>query len=95
MKLSKHQKQIVDAILVGKVFDIPSYLKEFQKWHLCKYDLSRPLAKFEEEEGGKQYKVIVDEDKFFTKTKASINFNFGTQYFDMPIPRKPEDIPED
>ena len=54
MKLTKHQKQIVDAIIEGTVYDIPSYLKEFQKWHLRKYDLTRPLAKFTEEEGGNQ-----------------------------------------
>lgn len=95
MKLTKHQKQIVDAIIAGTVFDIPSYLRKFNKWHLCKYDLSRPLAKFEEEEGDKQYKVIVDEDKFYIKTKSPMNFGFTTQYVDIPIPRKPEDIPDD
>lgn len=95
MKLSKHQKQIVDAILTGKVFDIPSYLKEFQKCHLCKYDLSRPFAQFEEEEGGKQYKVIVDEDKFYIKSKYPTNFGFGTTCVDVSMPRNPEDIPED
>lgn len=52
MKLTKHQKQIVGAIIKGTVYDIPSYLKEFQKWHLRKYDLSRPISKFTEEEGG-------------------------------------------
>lgn len=95
MKLSKHQKQIVDAIIEGKVFDIPSYLREFNKWHLCKYDLSRPLAKFEKEEGDKQYKVIVDKDKFYIQTKSPMNTGFGTYYVDMSIPRKPEDIPDD
>lgn len=95
MKLTKHQKQIVDAIIAGTVFDIPSYLREFNKWHLCKYDLSRPLAKFEEEEGDKQYKVIIDKDKFYIQTKSPMNTGFGTYYVDMPIPRKPEDIPDD
>ena len=95
MKLTKHQKQIVDAIIAGTVFDIPSYLKELSKWNLCKYDLSRPLAKFEEEEGDKQYKVIVDEEKFYIQTKSPMNTGFGTYYVDMSIPRKPEDIPDD
>ena len=95
MKLSKHQKRIVDAIIAGTVFDIPSYLKEFNKWHLCKYDLTRPLAKYEEEEGDKQYKVIVDKEKFYIQTKSPMNTGFGTYYVDMPIPRKPEDIPDD
>ena len=73
MKLSKHQKKIVDAIIKGTVYDIPSYLKVFEKWHLCKYDLSRPTVKFKEEEGGKQYKVIVDREKAYIKSNSPMN----------------------
>lgn len=95
MKLTKHQKQIVDAIIKGKVYDIPSYLKEFQKWHLRKYDLSRPIAKFTEKEGGKRYKVIIDEDKAYIKGIAPLNTGIGTINVDKKFPRKAEDIPDD
>lgn len=95
MKLSKHQKQIVDALIKGTVYDIPSYLKEFQKWHLRKYDLTRPLAKFTEEEGGNQYKVIIDEDKAYIKGTTPMNMGIGTINVDTKFLRKPEDIPDD
>ena len=95
MKLTKHQKQIVDAIIKGTVYDIPSYLKEFQKWHLRKYDLTRPLAKFTEEEGGNQYKVIIDEDKAYIKGTTPMNMGIGTINVDTKFLRKPEDIPDD
>lgn len=95
MKLTKHQKQVVNAIIEGKVYDIPSYLKEFQKCHLRKYDLSRPLAKFEEEEGGNQYKVIIDEDKAYIKGTNPMNTGFGTINFETNFLRKTEDIPTD
>lgn len=95
MKLTKHQKQIVDAIIKGTVYDIPSYLKEFQKWHLRKYDLSRPIAKFTEKEGGKRYKVIIDEDKAYIKGTAPLNTGIGTINVDTKFPRKAEDIPDD
>lgn len=94
MKLTKHQKQIVDAIVKGTVYDIPSYLKEFQKWHLRKYDLTHPIAKFTEEEGGKRYKVIIDEDKAYTKGIVPMNMGIGTINVDTKLPRKPEDIPD-
>lgn len=95
MKLSKHQKKIVDAIINGTVYDIPSYLKEFKKWHLCKYDLTQPLAKFKSEEGGNLYKVIIDEDKAYIKGTAPMNMGIGTINVDTKFPRKPEDIPDD
>lgn len=95
MKLTKHQKQIVDAIIKGTVYDIPSYLKEFQKWRLQKYDLTRPLAKFTEEEGENRYKVIIDEDKAYIKGTTPMNIGIGTINVDTKFPRKPEDIPDD
>lgn len=95
MKLTKHQKQIVDAIIKGTVYDIPSYLKEFQKWYPRKYDSTRPIAKFTEEEGGKRYKVIIDEDKAFIKGIAPMNTGIGTINVDTKFPRKSEDIPDD
>ena len=93
MKLSKHQKKIVDAIISGKVYDIPTYLKEFKKVHTGQYNLTKPLDKFSKAEGGKQYKVIIDEDKAYIKSKSPIDMGFGTYYTDTKI-RKPS-IPDD
>lgn len=97
MNLTKHQRQIVDAIIKGTVYDIPSYLKEFQKYHLRQYDLTRPLAKFTEEEGKKRYKVIIDEDKAYIKGTATLNMSMGLgkTIVDTKFLRKPEDIPND
>lgn len=95
MKLTKRQKQIVDAIIKGTVYDIPSYLKEFQKWHLQKYDLTRPLAKFTEEQGKNRYKVIIDEDRAYIKGITPQNMGIGTINIETKLLRKPEDIPED
>lgn len=95
MKLTKHQKQIVDAIIKGTVYDIPSYLRVFKKWHLRKYDLTRPIARFAEKEGGKRYKVIIDEDKVYIKGKATLNTGIGPINVDTKLPRKQKDIPDD
>lgn len=96
MKLSKHQKKIVDAIINGTVYDIPSYLKTFQKWHLCKYNLTRPTEKFKQEEGGKQYKVIVDREKAYIKSTIPVNMGImGTHNFENEFLKKAEDIPDE
>ncbi len=96
MKLSKHKKRIVDAIIDKRVYDIPSYLREFGKWHLCKYDLTRPTAKFAEEQDGKEYKVIIDEDKAYVKVSSPMNMGvLGTINSETKLRRKPEDIPDD
>lgn len=94
MKLTKHQKQIVDAIIKGTVYDIPSYLKVFKKLHPQKYDLTRPLEKFSEE-GKKRYKVIIDENKVYSKGTTTLNMGIGAINIDTKIPRKSEDIPDD
>ena len=95
MKLTKHQKQIVGAIIKGTVYDIPSYLKEFQKWHLRKYDLSRPISKFTEEEGGKRYKLIIDEDKAYIKGTVTMNMGITSINLDNKLLKNSEDIPDD
>lgn len=96
MKLSKHQKKIVDAIINGTVYDIPSYLKTFQKWQLCKYNITSHIEKFKQEEGGKQYKVIVDREKAYIKNTIPMNMGMmGTRNFETEILKKAEDIPDD
>lgn len=96
MKLSKHQKKIVDAIINGTVYDIPSYLKTFQKWQLCKYNLTRPTERFKQEQGGKQYKVIIDREKAYIKSSTPMKMGFmGTINVTNEFLKNPEDIPGD
>ena len=96
MKLSKHQKKIVDAIINGTVYDIPSYLKTFQKWQLCKYNLTRPTERFKQEQGGKQYKVIIDREKAYIKSSTPMKMGFmGTVNVTNEFLKNPEDIPSD
>ena len=38
MKLTKHQKEIVDKIISGEISDLPSYLRVFSKAHNRQYD---------------------------------------------------------
>lgn len=94
MKLSKHQKQIVNEIIKGTVYDIPTYLKAFNKWHLCKYDLTNPYEKFKEEEGGVQYKVITDESKAYYTGTTPMNMGIGTINVATKILKKAEEIPD-
>lgn len=77
MRLSRHQKEIVKAIIQKKVYDIPSYLDYFGKWHLGKYDMDMLRAKFKEAEGGEQYKVIVDADQAYIKSVTTTKMPFG------------------
>jgi hypothetical protein len=96
MKLSKHQRRIVDEIIKGSVYDIPTYLKVFQKGHICKYDLARPYEKFKKEEGGAQYKVIIDQNKAYVKGVSSTKMEFGgTMTFETKLLKKAENMPDD
>ena len=66
MKLTSHQKEIVDKIISGEVFDIPSYLRTFGKGHEQQYDLNRIQATFEEHEGGKTHIFREASHNFYT-----------------------------
>ena len=58
MKLTKHQKEIVEKIVNGQVFDISTYLMVFQNYHIEQYDIDELKKKFESDEADKEYKVI-------------------------------------
>ena len=38
MKLTPTQKKIIDKIITGEVFDIPTYLQVFNKGHYQQYN---------------------------------------------------------
>lgn len=66
MELTKHQEQIVDKIIEGKVYDITTYLKEFEKVHMKKYDLSEIRKVFENLEKDKRYSFIEQDSYYYT-----------------------------
>ncbi len=82
MKLTNHQKEIIIEIINGKVFDITSYLITFQNYILEKYDIDELRKKFNEEESGKEYKVIKEGFSLFTFQRVE-----GIVPMTLPTPR--------
>lgn len=66
MKLTKHQEKIVDKIVDGKVYDITSYLKEFDKAHKQKYDIDEIRKVFENLEKDKSYSFAEKDSYYYT-----------------------------
>lgn len=66
MKLTKHQERIVDKIVDGKVYDITSYLKEFDKAHKQKYDIDEIRKVFENHEKDKSYSFTEKDSYYYT-----------------------------
>ena len=66
MKLTDHQKRIVDKIIDGEVFDIPSYLKVFQKGHKQQYDPDVFRTALLKSEKGMTYFVREEDHNFYT-----------------------------
>lgn len=66
MKLTSHQKKIVDKIIDGEVFDIASYLKVFAKGHTQQYDPEDLQRTFLECEKGMTYVFKEDDHNFYT-----------------------------
>lgn len=65
MKLTSHQKEIVDAIIDKKVWDIPSYLEHFGKLHQCQYDFDGLRTIFEQSENGRTYRFRKGNDAYY------------------------------
>lgn len=78
MKLTKHQEQIVDKIVEGKVCDITTYLKEFNKCHEQKYNLQEIKKTFEKAEKGKRYAFSEEERYYYTNVYDESGKLIGT-----------------
>ena len=65
MKLTSHQKKIIDAIVTKKVWDIPSYLEHFGKLHQCQYVFERIRTTFEQTENGRTYRFRKGDDAYY------------------------------
>lgn len=66
MKLTSHQKEIVEAIISEKVYDIPSYLYYFKKGRDQQYKPDEIQAIFNECESGRSYLFREDKSYFVT-----------------------------
>lgn len=66
MKLTPHQKKIVKEIVAGRVYDIPSYLKVFEKGHEQKYDPAKIQDTFDKVEIGKTYLFREESSYYYT-----------------------------
>lgn len=77
MKLTKHQKQIVDKIVEGKVYDITSYLRGFEKVHEQKYDIQEIEKTFNSAEEDKKYSFSEKESYFYTQVYDACGKNIG------------------
>ena len=92
MKLSKHQKEIVKKIISEDVYDIPSYLRVFNKGKIASYDIVALRRKFNEDEQNKQYKVMKEGFSLYTKTTTVGTSVLGTPAnFTVPLPRPADD----
>ena len=66
MRLNSHQKEIVDAIIAGDVFDIKSYLLKFGKAKKQKYSEEELISIFKQYEDGKKYFYEEIDSNYFT-----------------------------
>ena len=55
MKLTPHQKEIVKEIINGRVYDIPTYIRTFNKGKKQQYNIDELQANFEASENGQTY----------------------------------------
>ena len=84
MKLSSHQKKIIEKIIKGEVFDIPSYLRSFGKGCERQYDTEEIKKIFEHLEDGYSYCYRADEGIYFT----DVYDKNGEVISSIPVPNK-------
>lgn len=66
MKLTPHQKEIVEEIIKERVVDIPSYLRVFNKGRNQQYDSFAIQEAFDKVEAGKTYLFREDNAYYYT-----------------------------
>ena len=80
MKLSSFQKKIVDHIIAGDIYDIPSYLRVFGKGHDQQYDIKDIEKEFSIYEDGMTYIFIKKEDNSFYTEVYNKSGNLETSF---------------
>lgn len=93
MKLTKHQQSIISKNIDGEVYDIPSYLRVFNKGRLRKYDLGLLRERFTVTENGVKYKVMKEDPSLF-KIKKADHSPYGLN-FSFPELRTSQDVSDD
>ena len=95
MKLSNHQKKIVDKIIAGEVCDIPSYLKVFHRGHEQQYNPEILCATFVEAENGMTYTFKDDHHNFYTHVYDSAGIERHKRLIDNQMTYSLKDNPLD
>ena len=85
MKLTKYQQKIIDKIILGEVYDIPSFLRVFNKGREKQYDVAEIRSVFNECENGVTYMYRKQEDNSFLADFYDEN---GVIYKTLPVPNK-------
>lgn len=95
MKLNSHERKIVSRINKGEIYDIPSYLRSFNKGRIRSYDMTAIKSKFAAAECGKKYKVM-KEGHSLIKTEYSTSHIMGHEmHMPLWVPRSEAEIAED
>lgn len=71
MKLTPHQKEIVKEIISGRVYDIPTYIRTFNKGKKQQYSKDELRANFEASENGQTYLFKKIGGTIYTETYSS------------------------
>ena len=64
MKLTSTQKKIINKIIAGEVYDIPTYLQAFNKGHYRQYNKEKLKAVFDKYENDRTY-IFKEENSYF------------------------------
>lgn len=95
MKLTKHQIEIVQKVISGDIYDIPSYLRVFEKGKYQKYDIDNLRQRFVNDKNGKKYKVFKEgHSSFITTSKPSTIAGYSINIPQI-FPRNKKDISDD
>lgn len=83
---SKEEKQIIEKIKDGKIFDIVSFLKEFGLGSIKKYNKEEIEERFNKSENGKEYKVLREDydtsiGNYHMNKSMNLSFKFN---YDVP-----------
>jgi len=84
MKLTPHQEAIVEKIIEGSVYDIPSYLEIFEKGHKHQYNEKEIQSTFQKLESGKTYSFKEKNSYYYTE----VFDNNASLIETLPVPNK-------
>lgn len=96
MNLTGHQRKIINAIIDGNVYNIPTYLRYFQKGEVKKYNIDELRKKHKEAEKGKKYKVMKKGHSAYISISTEMQIGLlGSTSVPHKLPRNRKDITDD